>query len=172
MITKKHSTFTFQETIFWDGLSFVTWCASLLKGCPLSATILGYALVFKWCNVCKENSPHNITTPPAWTADTRQDGLMDSDVTAEIETHQKRRVFFPILYCSMLVSQCKLCPWFAVFRWQEWTPVWSSAPIAYPLYYVLLLELLLTSYQSSLASLLWLLCVGRSQWISSFWNNQ
>lgn len=116
MITKKHSTFTFQETIFWDGLSFVTWCASLLKGCPLSAKILGYALVFKWCNVCKENSPHNITTPPAWTADTRQDGLMDSDVTAEIETHQKRRVFFPILYCSMLVSQCKLCPWFTVFR--------------------------------------------------------
>ncbi len=38
---------------------------------------------------------------------------------------------FPIFYCPILVSQCKLQPLFPVLRWQEWHPVWSSAAVAH-----------------------------------------
>ncbi len=49
----------------------------VIKGWTWSATILRLAVAFKWCSigtkgpkVCKENIPHTITPPPAWTIET------------------------------------------------------------------------------------------------------
>ncbi len=52
------------------------------------------------------------------------------NVAAEIETHQTRQRF-PIFYCPILESLCKLYPPFPVLSWQEWHPVWSSAAEAH-----------------------------------------
>ncbi len=38
---------------------------------------------------------------------------------------------FPIFYCPILLSLCKLYPPFPVFSWQERHPVWSSAAVAH-----------------------------------------
>ncbi len=52
------------------------------------------------------------------------------NVTAEIKTHQTRQRF-PIFYCPILVSRCKLYPPCPVLSWQEQHPVWSSATVAH-----------------------------------------
>lgn len=45
-------------------------------------------------------------------------------------------MFFPIVYCPVLVSPCELYPLLPVLSWQEWHPVWSSATLPHLLQFV------------------------------------
>ncbi len=99
--------------------------------------------------MCQENIPHTITPPPpAWTAETRQDGSTLSCSLRQIMTllsecrsrnrdSSEQATFFQssiVFFSNLLLShfgELVRKPSFAVLSWQERHPVWSSAAVAH-----------------------------------------